>query len=121
MSLASNGTAEPVAFVKSMSFNAKTGKQDATAFGDANQIFVAGLPVSDGSFAFWYDDATVQTYTAATDGVARKFYMYPDIVNAPSQYWWGTVLPDFSISSSVDGVIEGSCDWSPATTIQKVG
>lgn len=121
MNLASGGTAEPVAFVRSMSFNASTGKVNVTAFGDANEIFVAGLPMSGGSFEFWYDDATVQTYTAAVDGIARKFYLYPDFVTTPGQYFWGTVLPDFSVSSSVDGAIEGTCNWDPASTIAKVG
>lgn len=121
MAIASNGTAEPIAYVKSWALNAKTGKSDATAFGDPHQIFTAGLPSQDGSFAFWYDDATAQTYTAAVDGVARKAYFYPDFVNTPTQYWFGTVLPDFSINVTVSDTIDGSCDWSPASQMQKAG
>lgn len=121
MNLTSGGTAEPVAFVRSYSMSAATDKQDVTAFGDANKIYVAGLPDSSGSFEFWYDDATVQTYTAAVDGVARKFYLYPDFVTTPGQYFWGTILPDFSVSAAVDGAVEGSCSWNAASTIAKVG
>jgi hypothetical protein len=121
MNLTSGGTAEPVAFVKSFEMNNGTEKIDVTAYGDSNKIYVAGLPDASGTFTFWYDDATVQTYTAAVDGIARKFYLYPDIVNAASQYWWGTILPDFSVSGSVDGAIEGSCSWNAASTIAKVG
>lgn len=121
MNLASGGTAEPIAFVKSFSFSAATDKTDVTAFGDGNKIYVAGLPDSSGQFAFWYDDATVQTYTAAVDGVARKFYLYPDIVNVPAQYWFGTILPDFSVQSSVDGAIDGTCSWNAASSVPKVG
>lgn len=121
MNLASGGTAEPVAFVKSFQFNAATDKIDVTAFGDSGKVYVAGLPDQAGSFAFWYDDATVQSYTAAVDGVARKFYLYPDFVNTPGQYWFGTVLADFSVQSAVDGAVDGSCNWNAATTVAKVG
>ena len=121
MNLTSAGTAEPVAFIKSFEFNAATDKVDVTAFADANKIYVAGLPDASGSFSFWYDDATVQTYTAAVDGVARKFYLYPDFVTTPGQYFWGTILPDFSVSSAVDGAIEGTCSWNAASTITKTG
>jgi hypothetical protein len=119
MSLASGGTAEPIAFVKSNSLSAATDKFEVTAFGDGNKIYVAGLPDSSGSFDFWYDDATTQTYTAAVDGIARKFYFYPDFVNSPTVYWYGTWLVDFSITATVDGAIDGSASWNAASTILK--
>lgn len=121
MNLTSGGTAEPIAFVKSFTMSAATDKQDVTAFGDSNKIYVAGLPDAQGGFDFWYDDATVQTYTAAVDGVARKFYLYPDFVTTPGQYFFGTILPDFSVQASVDGAVEGSGSWNAASTIAKVG
>lgn len=121
MNLTSGGTAEPVAFVRSYNFSAATDKVDVTAFGDSNKIYVAGLPDASGSFEFWYDDATVQSYTAAVDGVARKFYLYPDFVTTPGQYFFGTILPDFNVSASVDGGVEGSASWNAASTIAKVG
>lgn len=121
LNLTSGGTAEPIAFVRSTSLGAASDKTDVTAFGDPNKIYVAGLPDSSGSFEFWYDDATVQTYTAAVDGIARKMYFYPDFVTTPTQYWFGTVFVDFNISQSVDGAIEGSCDWNAASAITKVG
>lgn len=121
VNLASGGTAEAVAFVRSNALSAATDKIDVTAFGDGNKIYVAGLPDLSGSFDFWYDDATVQTYTAAIDGVARKMYFYPDFVTTPGQYWFGTAFLDFSVSQAVDGAIEGSCSWNAATTFTKVG
>ena len=119
MALASAGTAEPIAFVKSFSFSAATDKADVTAFSDANKIYVAGLPDASGSFDFWFDDATTQTYTAAVDGIARKTYIYPDFVNTPTVYWYGTILPDFSVTGAVDGGIDGSCSWNAASNILK--
>jgi hypothetical protein len=92
-----------------------------TALGDGNKIYVAGLPDSQGSISGWYDDATVQTYTAATDGVARKFYLYPDIVNDPAQYWFGTILPDFSLDGGVSDALAFAGDWNAGSNILKVG
>lgn len=120
MNLASGGTAEPVAFLNSWSISAQTDKADVTAFGDANKVYVAGLPDSSGEFSGFYDDATVQTYTAAVDGVARKFYLYPSRLTN-TQYWWGTILPDFSVNAGVGGAAEISASWNAASAIQKQG
>jgi hypothetical protein len=119
MNLTSGGTAEPIAFIRSWSFNAASDKVDVTALLDANKIYVAGLPDASGEFSFWYDDASVQTYTAAADGIARKFYLYPQA--STSQYFWGTILPDFSVSAAVDGAVEGTASWNAASSIAKQG
>jgi hypothetical protein len=120
MNLTSGGTAEPVAFLNSWSISAQTDKADVTAFGDANKVYVAGLPDSSGEFSGFYDDATAQTYTAAVDGIARKFYLYPSRLNN-TQYWWGTILPDFSVNAGVGGAAEISASWNAASAISKVG
>ncbi len=120
MALTSGGTAEPVAFVSTWSVNFTTNKIDVTAMGDTNKVYVAGLPDAQGQFAGFYDDATVQTYTAATDGIARKFYQYPDRA-VSTKYWFGTILPDMTVDSSVDGAIAVSASWAAASAITKVG
>ncbi len=61
-----------------------------------------------------------QTYTAATDGLARKMYLYPD-KNLATQYWFGTILPDFSIDSDVGAAMTVSASWAAASPIIKVG
>jgi hypothetical protein len=120
MALTSGGTAEPVAFLSDWAMTAATDKMEVTAFGDPNKIYVAGLPDASGTFAGFYDDATVQTYTAATDGVARKFYLYPSLLTA-TQYWYGTILPDFSATSSVGDAVKVSSSWNAASGILKAG
>lgn len=120
MDLTGVASATPMAFLKKWSLSAATDKSDVTAMGDSNKIYVAGIPDASGDFEFWYDDSTVQTYTAATDGVARKFYLYPNSLTT-TQYFWGTVLPDFKVSAAVDGAVEGSASWNAASTIAKVG
>lgn len=120
MALASGGTAEPLAFQASWSINFTTNKIDVTAFGDSGKVTVAGLPEQTGQFAGFYDDASVQTYTAATDGLARKFYLYPNTLTN-TQYWFGTINPDFTANTTVDGAIEVSASWSAASPIIKQG
>jgi hypothetical protein len=120
LNLTSGGTAEPVAFLNSWSLSFQVDKQEVTAFGDANKIYVAGLPDASGEFSGFYDDATVQTFTAASDGVARKFYLYPSTTNN-AQYFWGTIFPDFSVNAAVAGAAEISSSWNAASTIVKVG
>lgn len=114
-------TAEPLPFLASWSFKAETEKEDVTAFGDTNKVFVAGLPDSSGEFSGFMDDATAQTYTAAVDGNARKFYLYPDATNSPGVYWFGTILPDFSANAAVSGSVEMSASWNAASNVSKVG
>lgn len=120
LALASGGTAEPVADLSEWSIKFSTDKADVTAFGDGNKVYVAGLPDASGDFKGFYDDATVQTYTAATDGVARRFYLYPSTLTS-SQYWFGTVLPDFDVQAGVGGAVEISSSWNAASNIAKVG
>ena len=120
MALASGGTAEPVAFLTSWTLKAATDKSDVTSFGDSNKVYVAGLPDASGDFAGFYDDATVQTYTAAADGIARAFYLYPS-TSSTSQYWFGTILPDFEADGSVSGAVAIKASWNAASTIAKVG
>lgn len=121
MGLASSAAvAEPLPFFAKWSISFATDKVDVTAMGDNNKVYVAGLPDASGDFSGFYDDATVQTYTAAVDGQARNFYLYPN-ANKSTQYFFGTVLPDFSVNGDVAGAVEVSSSWNAASQIQKVG
>ena len=120
VNITSGGTAEPIAFLNNWDIQFAVDNAEVTAFGDINKVYVAGLPDASGSFSGFYDDATAQVYTAAADGVARKFYLYPT-TSATGQYWFGTALFDFSVSSSVDGAITISGDFQAASAVTKVG
>jgi glutaredoxin-related protein len=121
LSITSGGTAESIAYLRSWSIDFASDKVDVTALGDSFKTYVAGLPDAQGQFAGFYDDATAQMYTAATDGVARKFYLYPDTTNNPNQYWFGTAFFDFSTSGAADAALEMSGSFAAATAIAKVG
>jgi len=120
VSLTSNGTAEPLAFTKKWSVDFKTARENVTAFQDTTMTYVAGLPDASGSFDGFYDNATAQTYTAAVDGIARRFYLYPS-TSAPTQYFFGTAFFDFSVDTSVDGAVSVKGTWSAATAVTKQG
>jgi hypothetical protein len=118
--LTSGGTAEPITFLNNWSLAFTTGKIDVTAFGDTNMTYVSGLPDAQGTFSGFYDNATVQLYTAAVDGVARKFYLYPDN-GSTGQYWFGTALFDFNVDAAVDGAVQINGSFAAASVASKVG
>ena len=120
LAVTSGGTAEPIPFLNSWSMNAQAEKADVTAFGDNNKVYVAGLPDASGEFSGFYDDATAQTYTAAVDGLPRKFYLYPSTL-LNTQYWFGEILPDFSVNGAVGGAVEVSSSWNASSAILKQG
>lgn len=121
MGIASDtASAEPLPFYASWSISFETEKIDVTAMGDNNKVYVSGLPDASGEFSGFYDDSTNQTYTAAVDGLARKFYLYPNTA-LTTQYFFGTILPDFSVNAEVNGAVEVSASWAASTQIQKVG
>lgn len=116
----SAAAAEPLPFFAKWSIKFTTDKQEVTAFGDANKIYVAGLPDAAGDFSGFYDDSSSQTYTAATDGLPRNFYLYPNTA-LPTQYFFGTILPDFNIDGAVAGAVGVSASWVASSAIVKVG
>lgn len=121
INLTSGGTAEPVAYLNSYTISFNSDRYDVTSFGDTNKAYVAGLPDATGDFAGFYDDASAQTFTAALDGVARKFYLYPDRANTASQYFFGSAFFDFNVDGSVDGPVTINGSWSAASAFAKIG
>ena len=117
--LTTGASAEPLPFYAKYSISFSTDKDEVTAFGDTNKVYVAGLPDASGDFSGYWDDSTSQSFAAAVDGQPRKFYLYPDTVNAPSVYWYGTVLPDFGITGAVDAADEVTASWNAASAILK--
>lgn len=118
-----NPIASPMAFLSDWSINFVVAKVDVTAMGDLNLIWVAGLPDASGDFTGFYDTATAQTYVAATDGQPRNFYLYPSTVAAqmgpPAQYFFGTILPDYSVTGGVTTAVSLKSTWNAASRIQR--
>lgn len=117
---AGGGSASPLAFQSKWDISFQTDKDDVTSFGDNNKTYVAGLPDASGSFSGFYDDSTSQSYIAATDGVARNFYLYPNS-NKPTQYWYGLILADFKANGDIGSSVQVSSTWVAASAVLKAG
>jgi hypothetical protein len=110
-----------MAFLTDWSINFVVNKVDVTAMGDPNLIWVAGLPDASGDFSGFYDTATAQTYVAATDGLPRNMYLYPSTLGPqgtnPGQYFFGTILPDYSVTGGVAAAVSLKSTWNAASPI----
>jgi hypothetical protein len=118
--ITSGGTATPIAFLNEWSVDFSSDKAETTSFGDTTKQYVAGLPDFNGTYSGFYDSATPQLYTAAVDGVARAFYLYPTRT-IPTTYWFGTGFFDFSVSTSVGDAVKISGSFVAATASAKAG
>ncbi len=114
------GSASALPFMSDWNLDFSTEKIDVTSMDDEGMVSVSGLPKQEGKLSAWYDDASNQTYLAATDGAARKFYLYPNRDTA-TQYWFGTATFDFSVSAETNGAVKVESGFSGATKWAKVG
>ena len=117
--LTNGAAASPVTFQSSWTMSMTVDRAEVTAFGDSNKVYVAGLPDASGDFNGFMDDATSQTYIAATDGLPRNFYLYPNVTLDPNTYWFGTILPDFSADGAVAAAVSAKSTWVAASKIQR--
>ena len=113
-----SAAASPVAFLSDWTLNKVTDKVEVTAFNDSNKTYVAGLPDASGDFSGWYDSGTPQTYTAAGDGIPRNFYLYPNSLVA-TDYFYGTIIPDFSAAGGVAAAVSIKCTWNAAGPVNR--
>ena len=92
---------------------------DATSFGDSSKTYLAGLPDGSADFEGFYDFAADAIFTAAADGLARNFYLYPDVSNHPTLYFFGTAFVDASMDVSVTDAVKVKGSLKAATPIQR--
>lgn len=119
----SPAAAAPLTYISDWSVNFTVAKVDVTALGDSNLVWVSGLPDASGDFTGFYDTATAQTYIASVDGQPRNFYLYPSLLgvqgSAPGQYFFGTILPDFSSSGGIAAAVTMKSSWNAASQVQR--
>ncbi len=110
--------AVPVAFISKYALNFSSDKFDVTSFGDTFKTYVAGFADCQGTYSGFYDTETHQVFDAATDGVARKFYLYVD-TNTTTQYYWGTAIFDFSLDGDVAGPVAINGSFAAASAVSR--
>ena len=117
--IASGAAASPIAYLSDWTINFTVDQPEVTAMGDTNKIYIAGLPDAAGDFSGFFDDQSRQLYTAARDGVSRPMYLYPSIVADPLIYWFGNILPDFSVTGGIHAAIAIKCAWKAGSAVLK--
>ena len=119
--LASGAAApSPTLFTDKFDLQATTDQAETTAWGDTGKTYVVGLPDAKGTFTGFYDVGGSDFYTAALDGVARKFYFYPDTVGNAGVYFFGTAFFDQSSQFSVSDASKVTGNWTAASPIIRV-
>lgn len=115
----SGSEASPLGDVSEWSLSLSQDQLETSALGDATKVYVAGLTDANGSFSgFWNDTTATALTAAATDGVARKLYCYPDITNAATKYWYTTaIVTSYEGSAGVAAAVAENVNWSPATPV----
>jgi hypothetical protein len=93
--------------------NRPTDKVDVTSFGDANKVYVQGLPDVQGSFKGTWDDTETKPFTAAASSDGVKLYLYPSSL-VPTKYAYGTAWMDASIDIGVTGAVTISSSFAAA-------
>lgn len=105
--------ATPLAYMSSWAISFTRQMIDVTAITDTQQIWAAGILEASGSFSGYWDDATAQAYTAASDGLPRNMYLYPDAAHMGNVFS-GQVLPDLTITGAVNGGVTVASSWVQA-------
>lgn len=107
LSTSGSGNAIPVTMA-AWSLNGTQDTIDVTSFRDANKRYVVGLPDTQGEFSGFWDDGETTMYSASRSSDGCKLYLYPDIVNNASSYFYGPAWLDFSMNCTVAGAVEVS-------------
>jgi hypothetical protein len=115
-----SAAATPTLFHSTFDIQATTDQAETTAWGDTGKTYVVGLPDAKGTYAGFYDVGGADFYAAAQDGIARKFYFYPDTVGNPGVYFFGTAFFDQSAQFSVSDVSKTTGNWTAASPVVKV-
>ena len=104
MSTTGTGNATAVVSLSQWSLDRATDKVDVTAFGDANKVYVQGLPDIKGSLAGWFDDTNDALFDGADSSDGVKLYLYPSSL-VPTNYHYGPAWLDASIEVDVKGAV----------------
>jgi len=113
LSVHNGDLASALAYQSAWSIDFVPDKVETTTFTSTQRTWIAAMPDVSGTFTGFCDDATSQTYMAATDGLPRSMYLYPDSRNL-GQYFSGTVLADLATTGGVTTAVGVTANWVAA-------
>ena len=89
--------------------------------GAVNHLWQAGIEDVSGTFNGFYDDATVQAYKAAVDGIPRSFYLYPDQANLANAWSGSVIVGTFDVSTGIADAVKVTCAWKASSLVELTG
>jgi hypothetical protein len=111
------GAASSVARLNEWTLDMATPFADATAFGDANQQYSAGIPNCQGTFKGLWDDTDDAMYDASRVTGALNMYLYPSSL-VLTKYFYGTAHVSFEGTGAaindtvaVSAAFAAASDW----------
>lgn len=100
------GVATTTIKLSAWTLNRATDTYDVTSFNDTNKTYVQGLPDLKGTLTGFWDDTETKPFAGAISSTGVKLYLYPDIVNSPTKYAYGTAWLNASIETPVQGAVK---------------
>lgn len=119
VTVAANGSATPVGNIKEVDVNEDADVYDVTCLGDTSRVTADGLPNAEITFEGFLDPTDTALIQIFGDGLAHKFYTYPDYTNVPTVYRAGTGRFSGSHKIPVDGPLAVSGKIAVATNLIK--
>jgi hypothetical protein len=104
-----------------MDLNMTQDQVEVTGFGDTNKRYVNGTADFQATFSGFWTDASDKLFDVVDAAAPVNAYFYPDVSNAATQYWWGSVLLQASLGSSVSGAVTFSGSAAAQGTITRAG
>lgn len=98
------GTAISLPGLTRWSLDKATDKEEVSAGGDANKVYVQGLPDLKGTISAWFEDTNDMLFDASESADGIKLYLYPSS-DAPTIYHYGPAWLDASIDVPATGAI----------------
>jgi hypothetical protein len=114
-SSAGTGSASAVTSKNKWSIDQSANTIETTAFEDLSKSYVLDLPDGKGTVDGLWDSADNNIYNLIGSSVARKFYLYPDVVNNATTYFFCTAFFSTKSDGDVKGVVNFSLSFVCAT------
>ena len=119
LGVTTGAVATPVTAQATWNINFTQATIDVTAMGDTTKQYVADLPDASGGFNGFFDDAASasELFSAATDSLSRKFYLYPDL-SSPTKFYQGEILVESMDSEGgIGNAVTANVTWKAASNI----
>ena len=120
LSVHNGDAASPLTYLNSWAVSWTAGTSDITTLADTQHVHVTDLPDVTGTFSGFLDAGTSQAYVAASDGLPRSMFLYPDSTNM-SRYFSGPVLVDLAVTGSASAAVAIAVNWVAAGTVTGTG